>query len=108
MGQKQAFVVTLGRHDYFSYFSGAPAPENNLIWMYMCAASNADGLQTQLPGRQMKWADPTAQGILGKADTKAVYRVKTMPPLPAWGKNGIVLVGDAAHAFSPSTGQGAS
>jgi len=31
-----------------------------------------------------------------------------MPPVPTWHRGRVVLVGDAAHATSPSSGQGAS
>jgi FAD-dependent urate hydroxylase len=34
--------------------------------------------------------------------------IHDMPSLPAWHRDGVVLVGDAAHAVSPSAGQGAS
>jgi 2-polyprenyl-6-methoxyphenol hydroxylase-like FAD-dependent oxidoreductase len=32
----------------------------------------------------------------------------TVPKLPTWSERGIVLVGDAAHAISPTIGQGVS
>ena len=34
--------------------------------------------------------------------------IHDMPPLPAWHRGRVVLLGDAAHAVSPSAGQGAS
>jgi len=37
-----------------------------------------------------------------------VYPIFYMPDLPTWGRDGCVLVGDAAHAMTPATGQGGS
>jgi 2-polyprenyl-6-methoxyphenol hydroxylase-like FAD-dependent oxidoreductase len=37
-----------------------------------------------------------------------VHPVHDMPPLPTWRRGPVVLLGDAAHATSPSAGQGAS
>jgi 2-polyprenyl-6-methoxyphenol hydroxylase-like FAD-dependent oxidoreductase len=34
--------------------------------------------------------------------------LETMPTMPAWSRGRIVLIGDAVHAASPSSGQGAS
>lgn len=36
------------------------------------------------------------------------YPIEELTPLPTWVHGRIVLIGDAAHAVSPSTGQGAS
>jgi 2-polyprenyl-6-methoxyphenol hydroxylase-like FAD-dependent oxidoreductase len=38
----------------------------------------------------------------------ALGSVETMPPVPRWSRGRMVLVGDAVHAPSPSSGQGAS
>ncbi|PKX89089.1 FAD-dependent oxidoreductase, partial [Aspergillus novofumigatus IBT 16806] len=46
--------------------------------------------------------------IIAEAEPSHVYCIKTLPKLPTWGANRIVLVGDSAHAMSPITGQGAS
>ena len=111
ISRKQAWVVALGRHDYFSYFAGAPASEGILIWMYMYSTAgprSAARIKTGLRDRHYKWNGSNVQDVIVKTDAKAVHRVKVMPELPTWGKNGIVLVGDAAHAMTPTTGQGAS
>ena len=38
----------------------------------------------------------------------SVGGMQDMPPVPVWHRGRVVLVGDAAHATSPSSGQGAS
>jgi FAD-dependent urate hydroxylase len=48
------------------------------------------------------------RAILEAADTINVQPVHDMPTVPRWHRGGIVLIGDAAHATSPSSGQGAS
>lgn len=53
------------------------------------------------PGRDLlAHSDPTTVACLGLVDT--------MPPVPHWSRGRMVLVGDAVHAPSPSSGQGAS
>jgi 2-polyprenyl-6-methoxyphenol hydroxylase-like FAD-dependent oxidoreductase len=37
-----------------------------------------------------------------------MYPTWTSPPLPTWERDGVVLLGDAAHALPSSSGQGVS
>ena len=55
-----------------------------------------------------KWADPFIREIVGKAEVNYIYPTWTMPTIPVWAKDSVVLIGDAAHALTPTTGQGAS
>ncbi|MGH3260787.1 MAG: FAD-dependent oxidoreductase, partial [Trebonia sp.] len=52
-----------------------------------------------------------AQQILAATDPAAVAFVgpiKSMPTVPIWSRERLTLIGDAVHAPSPSSGQGAS
>lgn len=65
-------------------------------------------LQKELSQRHGDWSDPIIGKCLENSRINNIYPVFVMPELPHWGRDGCVLVGDAAHALPPRTGQGAS
>ncbi|KAJ5832120.1 hypothetical protein N7474_000431 [Penicillium riverlandense] len=62
----------------------------------------------QLQERHAHWKDPVVRKILGSLHVTNMYATWTSPPLPTWERDGVVLVGDAAHALPSTSGQGAS
>lgn len=61
-----------------------------------------------LKDRFKNWQDPVIQKILPVMEIKSIYPTWIVPPLPRWERDGVVLLGDAAHALPPTSGQGCS
>ena len=63
--------------------------------------------------RHGHWKNATVKAVLKHISDVSkgiddVYPTWTTPELPTWEKYGCILVGDAAHALQPSSGQGTS
>lgn len=51
---------------------------------------------------------PASAIVQATRDSLAAYPIFDMPRVPIWHSGSVVIIGDAAHAISPSSGQGAS
>ena len=69
---------------------------------------DTDAVRRQLLERHRSWTDPVIQRVLQSLTVESMYPTWTVPPLPTWERDGVVLVGDAAHALPPTSGQGSS
>ena len=62
----------------------------------------------QLIARHSNWKNATVRKVIESVEIDTVWPTWTVPELPTWERDGLVLVGDAAHALQPSSGQGTS
>ena len=123
--------MTFGAHGFFGYgpcnlasptnrsdqIPSPSTPLHSAIWWSTYQVSTPpstttpdfSAIKAQLQTRHSDWKDPVIQNIVSTATLDSIYPTWTPPPLPTWSSNGnTVLVGDAAHALQPSSGQGAS
>ncbi|KAK5168860.1 uncharacterized protein LTR77_006169 [Saxophila tyrrhenica] len=85
---------------YFSFYDSEEMPDRTKV--------DYQEITKHLRERHHDWADPLIHDCLSKADIDNVYPICYVPDLPHWGHSGCVLVGDAAHAMPPASGQGGS
>jgi 2-polyprenyl-6-methoxyphenol hydroxylase-like FAD-dependent oxidoreductase len=67
-----------------------------------------EDMARQLRERHGGWSDPVVQKVINKVEVDSMYPTWTSPQLPTWERDGVVLLGDAAHTLPPTSGQGAS
>lgn len=121
-------TVTFGPHGFFGYGASTIASQSNhfaectapmgdeATWWSTYETSDLphardfdkDDILRQLKERHAGWKDPVLQKIVDEASIESIYPTWTTPELPTWHARGVVLVGDAAHAVQPSSGQGTS
>lgn len=75
----------------------------------LCNVNSGDIIK-DLRTRHKHWGDPVVQKIINDEalEIKHIYPTWTAPEIPTWELNGVVLVGDAAHALPSTSGQGSS
>jgi FAD-dependent urate hydroxylase len=71
-------------------------------------ALDAAALRAELTGLLAGDRSPAAEIVEATPGNILISNQYEMPPVPTWHHGRMVIIGDAAHAVSPSTGQGVS
>jgi 2-polyprenyl-6-methoxyphenol hydroxylase-like FAD-dependent oxidoreductase len=113
--QSRSFTFTFGPQG-FAGFSGGRLGEE-MWWANLprekpyseteLAALSSDVLRRMLLGRFAGYYEPIPSLIARTHDIIAL-NIFDIQSLPSWHANRVMLIGDAAHAVSPNSGQGAS
>lgn len=121
-------TMTFGPDGFFGYGACSTAPDISHDAISTCAPGpqavwwstyslktpppkdgiNKDDIVHQLQNRHASWKDPVIQKVIQGVTIDSIYPTWTTPNLPTWERDGVVLVGDAAHALQTSSGQGVS
>lgn len=109
------FRMIFGDRAFFGY---AIAPDETVWWFVnkpttatsavSFPARNDTELRTHLSGLFQQDSGPAAELIAAGHDLARPTLTHLLPHLPSWQRGRLVVIGDAAHAPSPSSGQGAS
>ncbi|KAF2734229.1 FAD/NAD(P)-binding domain-containing protein [Polyplosphaeria fusca] len=116
IAQKRGMTFTFGPNGFFGYSPSAPISAKTLMWWSTFETSSLPdtkaidtaAVKEALVKRHERWRDPLIQDIVQNAEVQSIYPTWVLDSLPNWGQDGMVLIGDAAHALDPTTGQGAS
>ena len=106
-----------GQNGFFGYFNTiTPEGPRTLWWSTAVApldskeemtATSQSEIQQRLMALYGDWAAPVPQLIQSATEILNVA-IHDVPSLPSWSAGRTILIGDAAHAVAPHSGQGAS
>ncbi|KJZ75700.1 hypothetical protein HIM_04857 [Hirsutella minnesotensis 3608] len=128
--EKGSMNFVFGGNGFFGYFFADSAesspyrdspcyvsePGDKLAWWSSFTAEECPdpkNLDVEVVSRQLRqrhgnWKDPVVRKVLESIRVENMYPTWSVPPLPTWERDGVVLLGDAAHALPPTSGQGSS
>src|ERR671917_720696 len=109
------YAMVWGKRAFFGY-TVSPSGE---IWWFANPPSARELTRAELAATTEQWrrqlidlfaddAAPAAEIIEATTGELAGTNQYDMPSVPTWHKGPMIIVGDAAHATSPASGQGAS
>lgn len=106
-----------GKNGFFGYFHTLTADGPRTLWWSTAAApldsrdqmaaTTQEKLRTRLMNLHGDWAHPVPQ-LIESATSILNVAIHDVPNLPRWSAGRTLLIGDAAHAVAPHSGQGAS
>ncbi|KAI9805482.1 MAG: hypothetical protein M1825_000733 [Sarcosagium campestre] len=131
--KRPAFTMTFGAEGFFGYGpcstpAGYVAPSDADPATYVAPVGDramwwstfesdevqdmksidVDEVRAKLRQRHGDWADPVVRRLAQDMEIELLTPSWTLPKLPRWSRDGVVLIGDSAHALPTSSGQGVS
>ncbi|MCR1160060.1 FAD-dependent monooxygenase [Paenarthrobacter sp. UW852] len=105
--------MVFGKRCFYCYMRD---PDGRVWWFANPLERSSEDPATLDAGARKAWLTqlverdrtPMAAIVAATEDVIRPYRTSDFPGIPHWWRGRLVLVGDAAHAASPSSGQGAS
>lgn len=119
-------TIVFGGNGFFGYVysdsagspkpSGTASPGDIVTWWSTyytqdCPDTKSidrEAVLRDLRKRHGNWRLPVIQKIINSVELETMYPVWTTPELPTWHRDGLILLGDAAHTLPPTSGQGSS
>ena len=113
--EKEAFTFTYGATGFFGYGCGE---NSDLLWWTNIAREkeltrdeivnvNVSDVQREVMAIFKGYHEPI-ETIINNTHSPIRQNISDIRTLPTWHKGRVVLLGDASHAVSPNSGQGAS
>ncbi|KAK2759326.1 hypothetical protein FQN54_002804 [Arachnomyces sp. PD_36] len=98
------------------YSTSTASPGDTVTWWstYYCKdcpdtkSIDREAVLRDLRKRHGNWRLPVIQKIINSVELETMWPVWTTPELPTWHRDGLILIGDAAHTLPPTSGQGTS
>ncbi|PGG97551.1 hypothetical protein AJ79_09166 [Helicocarpus griseus UAMH5409] len=128
--EEGAMTLVFGGNGFFGYVPSDSSPEapnrhlsqgimpsgNTVMWWSTYAIDECpnpkiidkEAVKRELQRRHGNWRNPVIQKMISNVEVETMYPVWTTPELPTWERDGVVLIGDAAHTLPPTSGQGTS
>ncbi|MBV8660455.1 MAG: FAD-dependent monooxygenase [Burkholderiales bacterium] len=115
-GAPGTMQMIFGRRCFFGYI---PHPNGEVLW-FANPASKREQTKAELAAiTPAQWRaelealfaiddTPALDIIRATAEIIPPWNTYDFPTVPTWHRDGMIIIGDAAHATSPSSGQGAS
>ncbi|KAH7232986.1 hypothetical protein BKA59DRAFT_460450 [Fusarium tricinctum] len=107
---KKSVVIVMGHSASMGYNAYRPTTDDSLTWWSLYETEEPlskkevprEIVSKMLQNMDGDWKEENVQKVLKKASAPFIYPIWTVPELPTWGHGGVVLVGDAAHAMTPT------